>query len=140
MEKEHLKEWYIKYRENRDIILKKIESIIDNKTHISIKNKDNSEEVAIIHEDITSIVELLKPFNKEKHIITVVLNKKAHIELLLKEWDKLIEYTYLTIIFVNPHSSEEKKWLIKPAVHNKITEKSALRSGIQSIAESVELY
>lgn len=139
MEKEHLKEWYIKYRENRDIILRKIESIIDNKTHISIKNKNNSEEVAIIHEDISSIVELLKPFNKEKHIITVVLNKKAHIELLLKEWDKLIEYNYLTIIFVNPHSSEEKKWLIKPAVHNKITEKSALRSGIQSIAESVEL-
>jgi len=139
MGKEHLKEWYIKYRKNRDLILKKIESINDNKTHLSIKNRDNSEEVAIIHEDATSISELLKPFNKEKHVITVVLNKKAHIDLLLKEWNELIEYSYLTVIFVNPHSSENKKWIVKPAVHNKITEKATLKKGIQSIAESVDL-
>jgi len=139
MEKESLKEWYIKYRKNRDLMLKKIDEVINKDDNVVIKNKDGTEEVIIIHSDVASIKDILKPFDKENHIITVVLNKKAHIGILLKEWEHLIKYPGLTVMFVNPDASTDKKWLVKPAIHDRITEKAALKRGIISIAEAVEL-
>lgn len=139
MAADSLKEWYMRYRKNRDIILRKIDSISDNGTHILIKNKNGTEEIGIVHEEVSSIAKLLEPFDKKSHIITVVLNKKEHIDILVNEWDKLIEYAQLTVMFVNPNSPEDKKWQIKPAVHDRVTERPALKKGIQSIAEAVEL-
>jgi hypothetical protein len=136
---ETLKEWYVRYRKNRDIILRKIENISDKGSHILIKNKNGTEEIGIVHEDVSSILKLLEPFDKKLHIITVVLNKKAHMDILLEEWDKLIEYTQLTVMFVNPGPPEDKKWIIKPAIHDRVTERAALKKGIMSIAEAVEL-
>jgi hypothetical protein len=140
MSKDSLKEWFIRYKRNRDIIFKKIDTIVYDNNHILIKNKDNSEEIALIKEETKSIYDIIKSYEKTKNITIAILNKKEHINILLKEWDKLIEFIHLTVFFINPESLNEKKWLIKPAVHNKITDSSTLKTGIFSIAESVDLY
>jgi hypothetical protein len=139
MTQESLKEWYLKYRKNRDIMLKRISSIEENKVPLIIYNKDNTQEIIIINENTSSLIDLLNDISNTFYINIVLLNKKNHIDILIKEWDKLIEYKNLTILFVNPESITEKRWLIKPAIHNTISEKATLKQGIYSIAEAVEL-
>ncbi len=139
MEKTSLKEWFIHYKKNRDIMFRKIESITDEKDNIIIKNKDGSEEIGIVSENINSFMEILEKYQKDQNIIITVLNKKNHLNQLIKEWESIVKYPSLTLLFVNQDSMSEIKWLIKPAVHNSITEKPALKQGILSIAESVDL-
>ena len=53
---------------------------------------------------------------------------------------KLSSLPMLSIYFVNPNSSTEKKWIIYPFTHSKITEHSALKLGLMTLFESVEEY
>ena len=135
---ESIKEWYIHYINNRNIILKKIDNLDDSQDNIIISYKDGSRETAVIIKDITSIYAIIKELKAIEKITIVILNKKNHINIMIKEWEKLLNYKKLTIMFVNQNSTNEKKWMIKPFIHDRITEKPALRSGIISLANNVD--
>jgi len=138
MAADSLRQWYIYYVKNRDLMLKKIASIKDDANNIIITNKDGTEETSILDESPSSFSKLLEGFKKDARLKIVTLNKKDAIRLLIEEWAKLIEYASLTMMFVNPHSHGEHKWIIKPHIHAKFTDKSTLKPGIMSIAGTVE--
>ena len=75
--------------------------------------------------------------NKEQ-IGLVVLNTKKNVESMIANWVELSKNQKLCIYFVNPKTNE--KWLIYPHTHNQITEKAALRRGIETMFSEITPY
>ncbi|MFT4304287.1 MAG: hypothetical protein ACMXYG_07005 [Candidatus Woesearchaeota archaeon] len=136
---ENLRQWYLFYRKNRDLMLRKIENLEEKENIIIINNKDGTKEICIVEEISSSYSQILKKYNKTDRLFIITLNKKSNIELMIKEWDDIIEYSGLTMMFVNPNITNDNKWILKPAVHNKITEREVLKTGIYSLSENIEL-
>ena len=67
MKQETLKEWYLQYIKNRDIILRKINSIDEGKPDedITINNKDDTKETAIINEEPNSFNDIIKNIKED---------------------------------------------------------------------------
>ena len=68
----------------------------------------------------------------------VVLNLKKNVDAVIANWDKLAKLKGLCIYFVNPNLNE--KWLLYPYTHDQITEKPALRRGLESLFSMVPSY
>jgi hypothetical protein len=141
MERENLKDWYVNYIKNRDIIFRKIQGIeYEGKDNLVIVTfKDNSQETALIADNIESFSKLIENFEQDNKIMIVTLNRRSTINILIKEWTFLKEFKQLSIMFVNQDSMNEKRWIIKPHIHDRITESASLRLGIESIAMNVDI-
>ena len=68
----------------------------------------------------------------------ICLNSSENFSFLTKNWDKFTDLKKLAVYFVNPFSKTEKKWIIHPYTHSKITEKSSLKQGLKSMFDTVE--
>jgi hypothetical protein len=133
-----LKEWILNYIKNRDILLKSITSIEENKKQwdIVVKKKEGIKYFLVkpIIKDISEIVEKLN----DEDITIVVLNTKANLDIVIENWSKLKECRKLCIIFANPDSELEKRWIIFPHTHERVTEKASLTRGLKSLFQTVE--
>jgi len=83
--------------------------------------------------------EVTAKLNEKKHFGLIVFNTKENFDIIIENWDKLIKFNFLTIYFVNPFSSLDKKWIINPSVHHKICDESSLKLGLKSMFESVDV-
>ncbi len=124
-----LKEWISAYIKYKDSINKKIENITETTDGIKVNKKTGEIEEYVCKEDLT---QLNSENIKEQKIVT--LNKKINVDWLLKNWDVLKE-TKTTIMFVNTKKSEH--WAIHPKMHSSITDKSAIKPGINTLFESI---
>ncbi|MBI2654583.1 hypothetical protein HYX02_07315 [Candidatus Woesearchaeota archaeon] len=135
----YLLEWAINFVKNKDIVSKKIEAIENGRNgfDLYVKYKDREQYFLIIPkiEDIDSIIQKI---NNENYFSIVTLNSKENFEVILKNWGKLIGFKFLNIIFVNPFSELDKKWIIFPHTHHKICDESALETGLKSMFGMVE--
>jgi len=130
-----LKEWVYNYIKNKDAFLKNILSIDKTSTGLLVKYIDKDQIV------ITSERLDLKLLNKNKEsdkLFIFTYNTKDNLETLISIWDSIIKYKSLSICFVNQDSKLEKKWIIQPYTHNKISERSVLKQGLISLFQTVE--
>lgn len=140
-----LSEWTFNYIKNKDLITKKIENIEEymNKSYIFVKYKDKNQ-VFFIEPEITDIGGTLGKINSAKKETgsdwssLVVLNSLNNLKAVQDNWKDLSKDGKFTIIFINPHSILEKKWIISPYVHSKIIEPKDLRQGLKAMFDSVE--
>ena len=130
-----LKQWAIDYVRHKDAFQKKIVDIVSN-DHVKIKYKDKEELVLICPELSDSFAKL----EKNLYVSVFTLNKKTNFNELLQRWHSLTRYEKLTIYFVNPSSSTETKWIIRPHLHNKIADDDSLKTGLESMYSMVEEY
>lgn len=134
----YLLDWAYDYIKNKDLILRNIKDIEKKQDSLIIKNKDNKKDISLILpslENLDSINKKTKDFEK---ITIITLNSKDNLETLISKWEELEKIQNLKIIFVNPFSELEKKWIISPYIHSKITEKTSLKTGLRSLSELVE--
>jgi hypothetical protein len=129
-----LKEWVIEYVKNRDVFRKSIQSIEDKGTEVLVTYKSTIEHCVI--EPVLGNV--LPKLDDKKNIVVVTSNKKENLKTLIDNWQRLIGYPSLTIYFVNPKSSTEQKWVIRPHMHHKVADDDALKPGLQSMFSTVE--
>ncbi len=128
----NIEEWFIEFVKARDVFQKKIKEF--KKTdYLEIHYTDKTTKVL---ENPT--IEKIKSFAKKDAIVILFPNKLEHIDWVVKNWDILKEYQDLTIYFINPDSNLEKKWAVKPFVHERVTERPALKQGLLSLFETVE--
>ena len=134
-----LDEWTINFIKNKDIVAKKIEQIENGKDgfDLYIKYKDR-EHYYIIVPNLVDIDSITQRINDKFHFTIVTLNSKESFDALLKNWNKLVNFKFLSIIFVNPFSEIDKKWIIVPYTHHKICDESSLQIGLKAMFETVE--
>ena len=141
MEKSHdfLVEWTINFVKNKDIISKKIDRIENGKDgfDLYIKYKDR-EQYFVIAPSIADIDSIIQRINNTFYFSIVTINSKENFDSVLKNWGKLINFKFLNIIFVNPFSELDKKWVVFPYTHHKISDESSLKTGLKSMFAMVE--
>ena len=135
-----LLDWTINFIKNKDIISKKIEKIENGKDgfDIYVKYKDR-EQYFIIAPSIMDIDPIIQRLNSNSYFSIVTLNSKENFDIVIKNWSRLIGFKFLNIIFVNPFSGMDKKWIVFPHTHHKICDESSLENGLRAMFEMVEL-
>ena len=134
-----LLDWTISFVKNKDIMSKKIEKIENEKDGFDLYVKYNDkEQYLIIVPVIKDIDSVMQRLGNNAYFSIVTLNSKENLGIILKSWNKLISFKFLSIIFVNPFSELDKKWIVFPYTHNKISDESSLESGLKSMFEMVE--
>lgn len=141
MESAHsfLVEWTANFVKNKDVIARKIENIEKNKDgfDLYVKFKDK-EQFFIISPSIDNLDLIIPKLKNDLHFCIVALNSSENLDSLIKNWRRLIEFKFLSVIFVNPFSQLDKKWMIFPYTHHKICDESSLKTGLKSMFEMVE--
>ena len=132
---EDLKEWAMTYFKNRDIMLRRIDKIEEVDDSFIIHNIDST----------TNQVKIMPGFEDSlfstfqgKTTTLVILNSRENIDFLIANWQKFTQMKELTLMFANPDSLAEKKWIVNPYIHNKITEPKSLRAGLISLFTTVD--
>lgn len=124
-----LKDWTSAYLKYKDSIHKKIEKIEETETGLKVTKKTGETETYLC----VNKLEEIQPETITTQKITA-LNTKKNVDWLIKNWEKLKD-TKTTMIFVNTNKAEH--WAINPAMHHSITDKSALKPGIQTLFNSI---
>lgn len=134
-----LMEWAVNFIKNKDIISKKIQNIENGKNgfDLHVKYRDR-EQYFIIAPNISNIDSIMQKIDNSAHYTIVTLNSKENFDVVLKNWPKLVNFKFLSIIFVNPFSELDKKWVIFPHIHHRICDESSLENGLKSMFDMVE--
>lgn len=129
-----LKEWMLEYVKHRDLFRKAIQKIEDKGSEVIVTYKNNYEHVIIG----PKLSEAIAKLDDKKNMSIVTLNSKENLDVLISNWQKLVGFVGLTIYFVNPDSTTEQKWIIRPHLHNKVADDDALKPGLLSMFSMVE--
>ena len=134
-----LMEWTVNFIKNKDIISKKIQNIENGKNgfDLHVKYRDR-EQYFIIAPNISNIDSIMQKIDNSAHYTIVTLNSKENFDVVLKNWPKLVNFKFLSIIFVNPFSVLDKKLVIFPHIHHRICDESSLENGLKSMFDMVE--
>jgi len=130
---QEMREWLKHYLRSRDVFAKNIKEIIDKGDDIIVKYKDK-ERIFIVFSEIP------EDFLLENHTSLVLFNTKKNFDWLLSKWNKISSYEDLNTYFINPLSVTEKRWIVYPHSHNKITEKTSLKPGLKALFSMVDVY
>lgn len=134
-----LVDWTVSFLKNKDIIAKKIEKIEKNKDEFDLylKYKDREQYIAVAP-NIYNIDAILQKINNNFYFSIVTLNSEENFKAVIKNWNRLIGFKFLNIIFVNPFSSLDKRWIVFPHTHQKICDGAFLENGLKSMFGMVE--
>ena len=136
--RDFLLDWTINYAKNKDTISKKIESIEKEKAgfDLLVRYKDKSQYFIIM--PVIDINLILQKLKNDVYVSIVALNSNENLDAVLKNWSRLVNFKLLNIIFANPFSELDKRWIIFPHTHNKICDGDSLETGLKSMFEMVE--
>ncbi len=134
-----LAEWTVNFLKNKDILAKKIEKIENGKDgfDLYVKYRDR-EQYIIVAPRLPDFGSITKKINNNFYFSIVTLNSKENFDAVVKNWNAIIGFKFLNIIFVNPFSVSDKKWIIFPHTHHKICDEGSLESGLKSMFGMVE--
>ena len=134
----YLVDWAVNFFKNKDAFTKKIVSIEKNKEcfDVYIKYKDKEQYVAAM--PTFNAESLIQKLSNNKSYSAVILNSQENFKEMMKHWKKLTDFKFLTIVFCNPFSNTDKKWMIYPHTHDKISDHSSLELGLKSMFDMVE--
>jgi hypothetical protein len=127
-------EWAENYYKSRDAFNKSILFIEKTQNSLNITFKDKKEQVFVVAE-LADIQDILPNLTDNCSIIT--LNNRKNIDNLYEYWNKLSSKS-IKIYFINPFSTTDRKWIINPLVHSKVSEPAALKTGLLAMFETVE--
>jgi hypothetical protein len=136
--KEYLKNWITEYIKNRNTIFRNLISIgSDPHFDLAVIYKDKKQYIDI-EPEINVLDSILAKLDDKGYYSLLLLNTADNFKIILANWQKLVRYAHLSIFFVNPFSSLDKKWIIFPYTHHKICDESSLESGLKAMFDMVE--
>jgi|WetSurMetagenome_2_1015567.scaffolds.fasta_scaffold179593_2 hypothetical protein len=123
-----LKEWADTYARQRSM-----------GAEISIQDKGNTLEIKQKECTETYVISpVLDPKAAKENATMVTLNNPENRGILAKSWEAFTKVKGLKVIFVNPFSEQEEKWIILPAIHDRICDRKSLKLGFTAMAELVD--
>jgi hypothetical protein len=134
MTESKLKEWIIGRIKHQDLFTRKLKNITEKEEKILVDYIDKKATVQIL-------VELdAKKMYKDDNLEIITLNTNKNLSALIKDWNKFSKNKNLKIFFVNPKLQHDNFWILKPYVHNMITDKNSLRQGLKALFSTVESF
>lgn len=138
---DELTDWTENYIKNKDLLTKSITSIQRSQGGWNlVVIRDLGLQEFLIMPHLESAEQLTSKMQPDTNACLVVLNTKANLDVIVKQWSSFVKFPKLCIIFANPNSNTEKRWIIVPYAHDKITERRLLRAGLDTLFGMVEPY
>lgn len=138
-----IREWFVLHIKHRDIFSKSINDVQFDKNDFDvIFSTVSGERSALIVPklDATSADESFISKISSGFVYLVVLNTHENINFLIKIWESLIKNPSLYLFVANPYSLSDKSWIVIPAIHNAVADKSKLKQGLLALAQNVEWW
>jgi hypothetical protein len=132
-----LTEWTINFVNHNATIKNNFQKIEKNKDDLKAIY-DDREVCFIIKPFIDNFDDLFEKIEKDKYISVVLFNTIENLDIILNKWKRLVDFNKLTLYFVNMFSNTETKWIVKPYLHDKITDEKTLKIGLRSMFSMVE--
>jgi hypothetical protein len=136
-----LYDWAINYVKNRDLIVRSIVDIKEEKDHFLVEYSNKKTVFLVVPDmaDLDGVLGRLKSFDGFRPSL-VMLNTRENLKRILSNWEKLKSFDrHLCLIVVNPDSETEKKWMVFPHTHSLISEESSLELGLKAMADTVDV-
>jgi len=130
-----LKEWTQIYLKSRDVMQKSITGF-ESLNGDFVVHKTTGDFLFLVRPELADVNEIVEKDTGNAGL--VVLNTKKNLDVVIANWSALAKWKGLCIYFVNPKSND--KWLLYPYTHDQITEKPALRRGLESLFSMVSSY
>ncbi len=130
-------DWIVEFLKNKDAVVRQITNVRKNAEGVDVVIEGSLKNQFVVVQPVLSDIAKLDAL-KDKHAVLVTANTKVNVEFLISNWNVLAKFPHLCVYFVNPNSSTDKRWVIFPATHDRITERRALRKGIESMYATVE--
>lgn len=138
-------DWTFHFIKNKDIVLKKIVGIEEyvNQDYIFVEYKDKKMVYYVVPfiDDFEKVWSSLQEFKNKTNSTgscIVMFNNKENLDNVIEKWDIINKDPKFQIVFSNPFSITEKRWIIIPHTHSMITEATALKSGLKSLFGTVD--
>jgi hypothetical protein len=128
---DNLKSWTIEFVKHKDIFTKNLVDYAEKEDSVEFNFKDKKH-IYVIKEVLEDSI---KNKIKEDYFSIVCLNKKDNVEYLIKNWAYFIKFQKLNILFVNLKTNE--RWIIYPNTHNSLTEGESIKSGLNTLFQSI---
>ena len=133
----NLVEWITTYLKHKSLITRDLISIEKN-TSGFLEAKYKTKTSIIIPLQALDDTILSKFSDNDAYLVIVTWNTKSNLQNLISKWKTFAERKNLVIYFINPNSSIDKRWTIYPYTHNRISEPSALKLGLETLFRNVE--
>ncbi|PIN77600.1 hypothetical protein COV16_06685 [Candidatus Woesearchaeota archaeon CG10_big_fil_rev_8_21_14_0_10_34_8] len=138
-----LLEWTLTFAKHRHMMKGELVKAEQKDSIIHVACKNNKSHDYFVSENLDHLNKLLESASKsdkdsDYNVHLVCYNTKANFKELLNLWQKFITHQRLTVYFVNPDSSTETKWIVKPWLHNRISDPASLETGLKSLFDTVE--
>ncbi len=134
---EFLKEWVTNYVKSRDVMKQTVVEIEKDVKEIIVTHK-HKEVKYFIDPFLENLGRNLEEIKMDSDACVVCLNTKENLKKVLESWKDLVLYRHLAILFANPFSKTDKSWSVFPYTHNRISDFSALKPGLNTMFEQVE--
>ena len=137
----YLVDWLVRYLKNRDLSFRRIKELKIEDGVVSVLNKDGSCIQYVIILVFESPKAIFEKFGSADYcdFCIITLHSKENVSFLIQHWDLVSSKPRLLILFVNPFSQPEEKWVIRPSIHAKVCEKKNLARSFASISENVSV-
>lgn len=134
-----LSEWIVQFLKHKDLVHRRIVHVdtSGNEKCDAIVTYRDKETCVLCGSMLKGIASKLMNFDKKSSLYVCIINSKENVTFLLSQWEFFVEFVDLTICFVNPFTNGAKRWILKPFVHNKISEGESLKTGLMSLFEGV---
>ena len=129
MKSVNLREWCMHYIKARDAMERKLKSIEEKDGNLIAHYKDK--DVLFVGQEKLTTTHA----SHDGFATLVCLQTQENFDTLVDSFSKFSANQKLTIIFVNPQL--EEKWIIKPAVHAAVADKSSLKAGLLTLYQMV---
>ncbi len=138
--KSYLADWTTIFLKNRDLSFRKIDSVGQDsgEADFVVNYREGRKQHFFVFETLDGIEKFLSKFNADSHVGIAAINSRDNFGIIIAKWVRLVQYKNLSIYLINPFSSLEKKWILHPYTHDKITEPSSLKAGLKALFDTVE--
>lgn len=134
---QHLIEWLKGYVKHRDIVAQAIKNIKETDDGFYVERTD-TDQIYFVKLDLDEVTDFKGMLSHPgKNVFLVTLNNESNIKKVVKVWNILEPLANLKIIFINPLSKSDNKWLLSPHVHASICDPASLKNGLLSLGQNV---
>ncbi|MBW2992690.1 hypothetical protein KY345_05730 [Candidatus Woesearchaeota archaeon] len=142
---EFLFDWTFHFIKNKDVVLRKIVNIEEyiNQGYIFVEYKDKRMVYYVVPfiEDFNKVWGELQEFKnktKSSDSCIVMFNNKENLDKVIEKWSIVDKDSKFQLVFANPFSVTEKRWIIIPYTHSMVTEPAALKKGLMALFGTVD--
>jgi len=135
-----LKEWTVRYVRNKDIFEKQIIALkeFDKSFFVKYKTKSSLYVIEPFVENFSKLIQDSEALQQKHELVIVLFNTSKNLERTISEWKVLSQMKELKLLFVNPFSSTDIKWMVAPYIHNIVGEERSIARGLKSMFAMVE--